>query len=169
MGRKDVKLIKDINQYIGAWVAAGVAIGGILFEVIRSVVTSVANFKISKSNNETKIKLSELHSQQETAQRIAAERQHIRQAFDDYCGYTAALINSEGKLCVNDQAAAFGKVILYLKGPQSNVSFIQSEINKGNYENAMNNFENIVPNLREEEMSLLSQLKQQSPKDCRDD
>lgn len=158
-----------MNSYIGAWVTAGVAVGGILFEVIRSIVTSVVNWKINKNNNETKIKILKLQNKQKSMQILDTERHYIRQAFGNYCGYTAALLNSNGKLYIDEQAKAFGNIIMCLQGTQGVVSFVQSEINKDHYDNALLNFNNVLSNLREEERSLLSQLEQHSPKDCKDD
>lgn len=158
-----------VNAYLGAWITAGVAAGGLLFEAIRSIVSSIGNVKIAKSNNETKIKLSELDNRRKEAQQIESECQYIRQTFSDYCGYTAALLNSDGKLYAKEQAAAFGAIALYLTSSQNVVSFIQSEIVKGNYENALSNFENILGSLKEEETHLLSQLKQHLPKGYTDD
>ena len=158
-----------MNSYIGAWVTAGVAVGGILFEVIRSIVTSVVNWKINKNNNETKIKILKLQNKQESMQSLDTERHYIRRAFGNYCGYTAALLNSNGKLYIDEQAKAFGNIILYLQRTQGVVSSVQSEINKGHYDNALSNFNYVLSNLREEERSLLSQLEQHSPKDCKDD
>ncbi|MGM9907919.1 hypothetical protein [Limosilactobacillus sp.] len=160
-------VIKDINQFLGAWITAGVALGGIIFAAIQAIASAVAKTLSTKSDNETKIQLKEMQLRQETERRNAKKAQEIRSAFSDYCGYTAALLNSKGVEYVSEQATAFGKIVAYTSGTQNVIASIQDYIIKKDYENAMINFQNILKSLKEEETSLLLPLEQHSPKDCK--
>lgn len=161
--------MKDINQFLGAWITAGIALGGIIFSVIQSIINAIANAVVTKSNNKAKLELSKLQFDNEKEQRNFEKAQQIRKVFSEYCGLTASVINSNGELNREKQAAAFGNVILYLSSSQKVISGIQEDINRNDFKNAQLNFSRILKTLKEEETLLLSQLEQHSPKGCKDD
>ena len=48
--------MKDMNQFLGAWITAGVALGGVIFAAIQAIANAIAKGYSTKSNNETKIR-----------------------------------------------------------------------------------------------------------------
>lgn len=158
-----------MNAYIGAWVTAGVAVGSLFFAAIQAIAKAISSIFTSKSNNKTQIRLKEMQQSQKQKQGRIDLITQIQRAFSDYCGYTAALLASNGKVFVNEQAKAFGELILYIQESQNVVVAIQKYIANDDFENASDNFNRIIPVLKKEETSLLSPLKSHSPKDYTDD
>ena len=117
----------------------------------------------------SKIRLAKNAEKDKQRQAINRKYEYIQKTFSDYLGYTASILNSHNIQNLDKQTDAFGRIIPLTKQARNVVFYIQSEIGKGNYDNAMNNFENIIDTLSKEETSLLSQLEQHLPKDCKDD
>ncbi|WP_323059005.1 hypothetical protein [Limosilactobacillus reuteri] len=161
--------MKDMNQFLGAWITAGVALGGVIFAAIQAIANAIAKGYSTKSNNETKIRLAKNAEKDKQRQAINRKYEYIQKTFSDYLSYTASILNSHNIQNLDKQTDAFGRIIPLTKQARNVVFYIQSEIGKGNYDNAMDNFESIIDTLSKEETSLLSQLEQHLPKDCKDD
>ena len=49
-------ILNSANAYLGAWVTAGIAVGGIIFSGIQSIAIAVSKYFIAKTTSDNQLK-----------------------------------------------------------------------------------------------------------------
>ena len=162
-------ILSAVNAYLGVWVTAGIAAGGLIFSMFQSIASAISNYLATKNKSDNALKLEE----QKTKQRKLALRQEeeddIRTAFKNYYVQTALSIYKKEKL--EAQITAYGELQPYVSkiGFNSKLWGIQENIKHDDFLTADDNFHKYLPKLRSEEKQLLSQLEGLPPTDHKDD
>lgn len=155
--------LDGVNPYFGAWVTAGVAVGGVLFSAIQSVASAIAKYNIEKMKNNTAIEVERQKVKQQERTIKQTEIKEIQAAFNDYYVQTSIAIYQKQKS--NAQILAYGKLLNYVSeiGWNSKIATIQDAITRQSFTYADSEFQKYLPTLRKEEKQLLSRLGLQQP------
>lgn len=158
-----------INAYLGAWITAGIAVGGIIFAAIEAAAKAIAKFIIAKDDNKTKIALEREKTKQQQLLAEEKRQEQIKKAFQDYYTQTALSIYQEKQL--ESQIVAYTNLLFYISnvGYNSAVFEIQEDIKNGSFNKADQAFHGHLHDFKEEEIHLLSQSESHSPKEHKGD
>lgn len=159
----------DVNAYLGAWITAGIAVGGIIFAAIEATAKAIAKFIIAKDDNETKIALERERTKRQQLLAEEKRQEQIKKAFQDYYTQTALSIYQEKQL--ESQVVAYTNLLFYISeiGFNSTVFEIQEDIKKGSFDSADQTYHGYLSELKKEETHLLSQSESHSPKERKGD
>lgn len=151
-------LLNGVNPYFGAWVTAGVAVGGVLFSAIQSIVTALAKYFTEKKKLDNALKIEQQKKERIKLSTKLSEETKIRNAFENYFIQTSIAIYQKQKS--NAQILAYGKLLNYVSeiGWNSKIATIQDAIARQNLTYADSEFQKYLPTLRKEEKQLLSRL-----------
>lgn len=159
----------SINAYLGAWITAGIAIGGVVFSALQSIATALEKYYIARHKSDNELLIEQEKTKQ---QKMAAEKENQRQikdAFQNY--YTQTALSIYKKEQSESQIKAYAALMPYLSdvGFSSPIFNIQEDISRGYYNGADHKFHDYIPDLKAQETRLLSQLESHSPKERKDD
>lgn len=162
-------ILSAVNAYLGAWVTAGIAAGGLIFSMFQSIASAISNYLATKNKSDNALKLEEQKTKQRELTLRQEEKDDIRIAFKNYYVQTALSIYKKEKL--EAQIIAYGELQPYVSkiGFNSNLYDIQEKIANGDFVTADKKFHIYLPNLKLEETQLLSQLEGLPPTDHKDD
>lgn len=158
-------ILNSTNAYLGAWVTAGIAVGGIIFSGIQSIAIAVSKYFIAKTTSDNQLKAEKEKLKQQKLEIKHEKETEIKSAFQNYYAQTSLSIYK--KQILDEQVEAYSQLITYL--PKSDVGFnskiwdIQESLSKGETTSADKRFHQYLPELKELEKQLLLQLGAHSP------
>lgn len=158
-------ILNSTNAYLGAWVTAGIAVGGIIFSGIQSIAIAVSKYFIAKTTSDNQLKAEKEKLKQQKLEIKHEKETEIKSAFQNYYAQTSLSIYK--KQILDEQVEAYSQLITYL--PKSDVGFnskiwdIQESLSKGETTSADKRFHQYLPELKELEKQLLLQLGSHSP------
>lgn len=162
-------LLNSMNAYLGAWVTAGIALGGVIFSVIQSIVNAAATYFSAKMKSDHEVEIEKQKTIRQANAAKQAEVKAIKNTFNDYYVQTSIAIYQKQKS--DAQILAYAKLLNYVSeiGFNSKISTIQDAVTQDNFTYADSQFQKYLPELRLEEKQLLLQLGQPQPTERKDD
>lgn len=159
----------SINAYLGAWITAGIAIGGVIFSALQAIAMALGKYYIAKHKSDNEVLIEQEKTKQQKMATEKEYREQIKNAFQDY--YTQTALSIYKKKQSENQIKAYAVLISYLSniGYNSPIFHIQEDIGRGYYTSADHKFHDYLPDLKEQETRLLSQLEFHLPKEHTDD
>lgn len=138
-----------VNAYMGAWITAGIAVGGVVFSALQGIASAILKFKIHKNDNEVKIKIESEKNKQLKIKRKEEKISRIRLAFNNYLSTTITSIYQEQQL--PEQLNAYSAILEYVDkiGFNSTIWDIQEAIKHESFTAADDKFHKYLPKLKE--------------------
>lgn len=171
-GRVNVIILSSTNAYLGAWVTAGFAVGGVVFAGIQSIASAVSKYFVAKTTSNNQLMAEKERLKQQELKIEHEKEAAIKSTFQNYYAQTSLSIYK--KQMLDEQVKAYSRLIAYL--PDSDIGFnskiweIQESLSSGGYTtSADKKFHLYLPKLKELEKQLLSQSEGHLPKEHTDD
>lgn len=162
----NVIILSSTNAYLGAWVTAGFAVGGVVFAGIQSIASAVSKYFVAKTTSNNQLMAEKERLKQQELKIEHEKEAAIKSTFQNYYAQTSLSIYK--KQMLDEQVKAYSRLIAYL--PDSDIGFnskvweIQENLSSGGYTtSADKKFHLYLPELKKLEKQLLLQLEGNSP------
>ena len=81
----------SINAYLGAWITAGIAIGGVIFSALQAIAMALGKYYIAKRKSDNEVLIEQEKTKQQKMATEKEYREQIKNAFQDY--YTQTVLS----------------------------------------------------------------------------